>query len=256
MKGKKKVILDLLEEEKYRRVICYPSCKPEEFKQRFKELKKLQIRSIEFAGSKAIYGVPVLGKGCVGIVVAAYREREKMALKIRRSDADRVTMQHEAQMLQEANRINVGPRFFEVTQNFLLMEYVEGDLLPEWARALGGKDARERLCCVVHLVLEQAWRLDQAGLDHGELSNASKHVIVRSDVTPCIVDFETASVSRRVSNVTSLCQYLFIGGSVADLVCRELGNIDRKELVAALRAYKLKADRESFDEVLRFCCVL
>ncbi|MCK4477375.1 serine/threonine protein kinase [Candidatus Bathyarchaeota archaeon] len=256
MRKTKKITLELLNEEEYRRVICYPTCKAEELMRRLKELKELRIEAIQFVGQKYVQNIPVLGKGCVGIVVIAYRENKKVALKIRRTDADRLTMQREAQMLRKANKTDVGPRLLGTTKNFLLMEYVEGTLLPEWIKTLDGKNTRERLCYILRLVLEQAWRLDKAGLDHGELSHAPKHIIIKQNDSPCLVDFETASISRRVSNVTSLCQYLFIGSLTAKLIQKEIVNISEDELVNALRTYKKNRNRRNFDEVLRKCKVL
>jgi len=251
----KKITLELLNEEEYRRVICYPTYKAEELIRRLRELKALRIEAIQFAGQKYVQNIPVLGKGCVGIVVIAYRENKKVALKIRRTDADRLTMQREAQMLKKANKTNVGPRLLGTTKNFLLMEYIEGTLFPEWIRTLTGKDARKRLRHILRLVLEQAWRLDKAGLDHGELSHAPKHIIIKHNDSPRLVDFETASISRRVSNVTSLCQYLFIGSLTAKLIQRKLGKINEDELVNALRTYKKNRNRRNFEEILRKCKV-
>lgn len=256
MQNNKKITLESLSEEKYRSVICYPTYKKEELEHRLNELKKLNIKTIGFTGQKHVHNTPVLGKGCVGIVVTAYRKDEKVALKIRRTDANRSTMQHEAQMLKKANEISVGPCLLGMTRNFLLMEYVEGLLVPEWVRTLAGKGARRRLRDVLRLVLEQAWRLDKAGLDHGELSRAPKHIIVKLDDGPCLVDFETASIARHVSNVTSLCQYLFIGSPIAKLIQRQLGNIDKDNLVNVLRMYKESKDRKDFEEVLTGCGVL
>lgn len=255
MQNNKKITLKSLE-EKHRHIICYPTYKEEEFQHRIKELKKLNIKAIEFTGQKHVYNTPVLGKGCVGIVVEAFREDEAVALKIRRTDANRSTMQHEAQMLKKANKINIGPRLLGITKNFLLMEYVEGTLLPEWIKTLKGKNTRKRLRNVLRLALEQAWKLDEAGLDHGELSHAPKHVIVKPDDTPCLVDFETASISRHVSNVTSLCQYLFIGSPIAKLIQRKLGKINKDDLVKALKTYKKKRNKKNFEEILKQCKIL
>ncbi len=191
MKNNKKTPLKSLQEEKYGNVICYPTYNAEELKHRLKELRKLKIEAVEFIGQKLVSNIPVLGKGCVGIIVRAYRENERIALKIRRKDANRSTMQHEAQMLKKANEVSVGPQLLEINKDFLLMEYIEGLLLPEWIETLTGKNQKRRLCHVLRLVLEQAWRLDEAGLDHGELSRAPKHIIVKSDDVPCLVDFET-----------------------------------------------------------------
>lgn len=256
MKDDKKIALKSLSEEKYGLAICYPTCKTEEFKQRLRELRKLNIRAVEFTGQKRVSHTPVLGKGCVGIVVKAYKRNRKVALKIRRTDADRVSMRHEAQMLKKANSINIGPRLLGVTENFLLMEYVEGILLPDWIETLKEKDATQRLRRVLCSVLKQAWRLDKAGLDHGELSHAPKHIIVRQDDSPCLVDFETASTSRHVSNVTSLCQYLFIGSLLSEAIHRKLGRINRHDLINALRTYKKTRSRENFRKILRNCKVL
>ncbi|MDH5448822.1 MAG: serine/threonine protein kinase [Candidatus Bathyarchaeota archaeon] len=256
MKSNKKVTLELLGKEKYRRIICYPKYKTDEFKHRLKELKQLSIEAIEFTGQKHVHNTPVLGKGCVGIVVTAYKKDEKVALKIRRTDANRSTMQREAQMLKRANKINVGPGLLGITKNFLLMEYVEGLLLPEWTGTLTEKDVRKRLRRALRLILEQAWRLDKAGLDHGELSHAPKHIIVKPDDVPYLVDFETASISRHVSNVTSLCQYLFIGSPIAKYIQIQLDDIDKDNLVNALRTYKESRDRKDFKEVLSKCGVL
>ncbi len=162
-------------------------------------------------------------------------------------------MQREAEMLVKANAVGVGPRLLGTTENFLLMEFVEGTLLPQWVEIVKGRGTRSRIRKVLREILEQCWRLDQLGLDHGELSRAPKHVIVDSSDNPCLVDFETASLHRRISNVTSICQYLFIGSQTAKAIKRKLGEIDREELIKALRTYKQQRTRENFEKVLSVC---
>jgi len=218
-----------------------------------RELKQLGVKALEFGGEKKAFNVSVLGKGCVGIVVVAHLDRERAALKIRRVDADRVGMQHEADMLKTANTIGVGPSLIGISGNFLLMEFVEGTLLPKWIDELRGRGTRNRIRQVLRDVLEQCWRLDKIGLDHGELSRAPKHIIVDKDDQAHIVDFETASVQRRVSNVTSMCQYLFIGSQTAKAIRRKLGKIDQETLLTSLKNYKQNRTRDNFDKILRLC---
>jgi len=249
----KLIVLNQLREEQYGRVICYPRYDLRELKRRVKELEKLGVKAVEFAGGKTAFDVPVLGKGCVGIVVLALTNRGKVALKVRRVDADRAGMQREAEMLRKANAVDVGPCLLGTSENFLLMEFVDGTLLPEWVKIVKGRGTRSRIRRVLREVLEQCWRLDESGLDHGELSRAPKHVIVDSSDNPCLVDFETASIHRRVSNVTSICQYLFIGSQAAKAIKRKLGEIDREELIKALRTYKQQRTRENFEKVLSVC---
>lgn len=244
------VSLERLLEEPFASVLCYPKASKAEIEGRIKEMKKLGIKALEFRGEKQAFNMLVLGKGCVGIVVIAYRNREKVALKIRRVDSDRSRMQQEAEMLKVANAVNVGPKLLGVSDNFLLMQFIDGDLLPKWLKNCRGKTYLKR---VLKEVLEQCWRLDTAGLDHGELSHAAKHVIVDGENKVFIVDFETASLNRKPSNVTSIAQFLFISGAVAEKITKKLGIRDKKVLIDALRRYKLDKSRRNFEGILKVC---
>ena len=242
--------IEKLGEEPYASIICYPRSNCAELKKRLKELQKLGVEALEFCGGKEALGVRVLGKGCVGIVTVAYREGEKAALKIRRVDADRASMQTEAGRLRRANLSHVGPELLSVSRNFLLMQFIEGDLLLAWLEKESG---RASIKIVLRDVLEQCWRLDRAGLDHGELSHAPKHVIVDRKNVPFIVDFESASLNRRPCNVTSICQFLFFSGLTAEKVAEQLGKKDKNLIISALRDYKNDRIRENFDRVLKTC---
>jgi len=162
------VPLKQLLDEKYGRIMCYPRHDLRELRRRIKELKKLGVTAVDFVGDKTVFNVPVLGKGYVGVVVTALTDQGKVALKIRRVDADRTGMQHEAEMLRRANSIGVGPRLLNATENFLLMEFIKGTLLPQWVEMLKGRGTRSRIRRVLRAVLEQCWKLDENGLDHGE----------------------------------------------------------------------------------------
>jgi putative serine/threonine protein kinase len=242
--------IEELRGEPFASVLCYPKPSKSELNKRLKELEKLGVTALEFSGEKQVSNLKVLGKGCVGVVVIAYRNREKAALKIRRVDADRAGMRHEAEMLKVANTVNVGPRLLGFSDNFLLMQFIDGILLPEWLEKCRGKT---RLKKVLEEVLEQCWRLDTACLDHGELSHAPKHVIINGENHVFIVDFETASLNRKPSNVTSIAQFLFINGAVAEKITQKLGVKDKKVVIEALRRYKLDKSRRNFETLLEVC---
>jgi putative serine/threonine protein kinase len=244
------ITLEELKEEPYASVICYPRRSRTELKKRIAELQKLGIETLEFSGEKEAFNTPVLGKGCVGIVVVAYRKGEKLALKIRSVDADRPSMTQEAGMLQKANSVRVGPGFLGASKNFLLMQFIDGDLLPRWLEKRKEKAQLSKVLCTV---LEQCWRLDEAGLDHGELSHAPKHIIIDEKGKPFIVDFEAASTNRKPSNVTSICQFLFINGEVAKKLGEKLGEKDGDLIIKALRHYKKDRTHANFEKVLEVC---
>ena len=241
--------LNELSEEPFASIICYPRIIKTELKKRLSELRKLKITGIEFSGQKRILNLRVMGKGCVGIVVIALRRKRRVALKIRRIDADRKNMTREAKLLEKANEVGVAPKLIDACKNFLVMELVSGDLLPEWVEK---KVSKEESCRVFKDILEQCWRLDMIGLDHGELSHAPKHIIVNKKQKPIIVDFETASVERRPSNVTSACQFLFMNKRTSKISIK-LGLDDRKSIIDALRSYKKNRNRTNFIDVLESC---
>jgi putative serine/threonine protein kinase len=243
-----------LEKEGYARIVCYPRVDADELGRRLAEMKRLGVDALSFRGDKKVNNVQVLGKGYVGIVVLAKTEFGLAALKIRRTDSGRTGMWHEAEILERANSVGVGPKLLGCSENLLLMEFVDGQPFPKWVEGVAEtEDARLDAKKVLNEILEQCWRLDEVGVDHGELSNAPKHIIVRGDGGVCILDFESASVQRRVSNVTSACNYLFMKGSIAETVRRKVVDVNSGSLLEALRAYKEDRTRNNFERILKLC---
>jgi putative serine/threonine protein kinase len=245
--------VDQLNKEPYSSVLCFPKPNEHEVQSRIQELCSLGVVALEFSGATSVFGVkvPVLGKGFVGIVVVAYVNGTRTAIKILRQDAGRPNLLHEASMLAKANAARVAPRFIRASKNFIVMQLVDGDLLPNWLKANKDPTTVKR---VLRDALEQCWRLDEAGLDHGELSKAPKHLLVDKDEKVFIVDFETASAERRVSNVTAVCQYFFLGKSSAAAVISEVfGENNRTVMLDALKTYKNDRNRENFEILLGIC---
>jgi putative serine/threonine protein kinase len=228
-------------------LITYPKYSESEYKDRIAEMESLGISSIILGGETTVNGSPVVGKGCVGIVVKAkVRSNNKIrALKIRRIDADRNNMNEESRLHRIANGVGVGPRLEGQTKNLIAMEYIPGQNIIDWVADSERSDMRS----VARDILEQCFRLDMAGLDHGELSRLSRHVIV-SDRS-CIIDFESASTKRKTSNVTAAAQSIFLYGLVANRVKRILGDDTCSEkVINALRRYKQAQTRDNFETVL------
>jgi putative serine/threonine protein kinase len=138
-----------------------------------------------------------------------------------------------------------------VSQNFLLMEFIDGDLLPCWIEK---SEEPEALRNVLRKIIVQCAKLDSISLDHGELSKAPKHIIIDALQEPYIVDFETASLRRRPSNVSAICQYLFSSrGAVAQLISERIGPRDIDNIIDTLRIYKHSLTQEGLTEVLNAC---
>jgi putative serine/threonine protein kinase len=243
------VPLSKLAKEPYSSILGYPKATRGELSKRIAELKKLGIKGVSFTGATILNNIPVLGKGYVGVVVLSNQGKKTVALKIRRIDSSRSEMQSEAKLLRLANEVDVGPKLLDSSKNFIIMEYLEGKKIIDWIRDLKGKGSAAKLRATIRKVLEDCYGLDKIRLDHGELSHIHKHVVVGKKT--CIVDFESASVNRRTSNVTSATQSIFIGSGIANLVKKIIKVPNRKELIASLKKYKNDQSRENFEGVLQ-----
>ena len=237
-------------EEPYSKILGYPNATNRQIKSRINELEKLKIKSISFRGPTTLGNLAILGKGYVGVVVIAKKGNKKVALKIRRMDSQRKGMKNEGVLLKLVNSVNVGPKMFDVSKNFLIMEYLDGEKFSNWIEMLSGTGSVKKLKSTIKSVLEDCYRLDQIGFDHGELSNISKHVIVgKSKVS--IIDFESSSTKRKPSNVTSITQAFFIGSGIARTAQKIYKNSSKKKIIDALKLYKQEKTRVNFDSLLK-----
>lgn len=234
---------------KYSRILTYPVLDNFEARKRVRELLAAGVTEIRFSGRTLIDGVPVLGKGCVGIVVEAILDGIPVALKIRRHDADRASMVNEGRLLRLANSVDVGPRLVTATKNLLAMELFEGLPLFRWAESPRARNPRI-VAGLLSRLLSSCFRLDSIGLDHGELSHAPKNVLVSDDAEPCIVDFESASAVRRAANVTSLLQY-FVFGRISKMIPASRLFPERKMIVKSLSQYKQEPSVANFQNILK-----
>jgi len=237
-----------LAKEPHSTILGYPKATKSQIQSRIKELKKIGVDGVSFEGPMIINKICVLGKGYTGVVVLAKKGSKKVALKIRRIDSPRKDMTGEATLLQAANNVGVGPKLIASSKNFLVMEYLDGKKIYDWVKELGGKGSAASLKFTIRKVLTDCYKLDSAGLDHGELSNITKHVIVGKSIT--MIDFESSSLERKVSNVTSASQAILIGSGLAKMVNRIYKLPQKQKIISALRKYKELRTQESFDSVL------
>ena len=245
------VLIEDLVKKPYREILAYPKPSDESVESRIRQLKSLGIEGLEFEGPLRIGKLSVLGKGVVGLVVGGIADGGRVAVKIRRVDSRRRSMLHEAEMMRAANKAGIGPECLGSSEDVLEMQFLDGQRLPLWLSSLKGRGRKARVKATVKTLLQQCVRLDAYGLDHGELSRAHKNVLVSTGDYPWILDYESASLMRRVNNFTSLAQYILLSGRFSRKVTRILGPLDRDELVKYLRLYKSGRTNEAFESTLK-----
>ena len=237
-------------EEPYSLILGYPKATNHQIKSRINELEKLKIKSILLTGPTTLGKLAILGKGYVGVVVLAKKGNKQVALKIRRTDSQRKDMKNESILLKLVNSVGVGPKMFAVSKNFLVMEYIEGKKISDWVDLLKGLGSTKKLKSTIKKILQDCYKLDRLGFDHGELSNVSKHVIV-GKTKSTLIDFESSSTKRKPSNVTSITQAFFIGSGIARKTQKIYKNPPKEKIINALKQYKQEKSLESFDQLLK-----
>jgi len=240
--------ISVFKKDPYKKILSFPKVKDSEIKKRIVELKKLGISHVSFTGPLRIEKCNILGKGYVGMVVLVKKEKEIFALKIRRTDSPRKNMTDEARLLRIANKIGIGPKFIKNSKNFLIMEYIDGEKIIDWVKKskIKSKDLRS----VINNVLRECYLLDNAGLDHGELSTIDKHVIVGKNRNT-IIDFESSSTKRKSSNVSAATQAIFIGTGLAKIIRKKIKIPRKDKIIRLVRHYKKMKTEESFNELLQ-----
>jgi putative serine/threonine protein kinase len=204
-------------------------------------LKQLGVDGVCFDPTDKIV---MVGKGFRNIVVACTRRGEIVAAKIRRIDYVDKDATREAAMLRMANEVGAGPRLLGSHGPALLMELIDGEDLTSWLLRLS-ENEREEALRVLSDLLKQCFMLDRAGINHDELSDASKHVL-RTDRGAVILDFGSAKITNRPSNLTSIINYLF-HGPIRRVSLEILGM--RKPPNESLRRYKSLLSWDAFVEI-------
>jgi putative serine/threonine protein kinase len=234
----------------YLTVLTYPRPNLKMARSRIRQLVGLGIERVTFEGRTKIGRLGLVGIGTVGLVVeGSGKGRETYALKIRRADANRESMVEEFRLTQLANRVRVGAPAYGCTKDVMSMLYVKGVGLEDYVKAATGRGSARRVRELAHALLNQCRKLDLIGLDHGQLSNLRKHVIVDGE-TPYIIDFESASQNRTTKNVTTAAQYLFVGSRLSPRIRRTLSIKSSDEILEALRRYKGEMSDENYVRLL------
>ncbi len=231
-----------------RQLLAYPNGDEDALTHRWAELQTLGIDAIYAYGPATLVGVEILGVGYCGVVLRVRHKGQDRVLKALREPAPQASLRIESAMLMRANTVNVGPQYIAHSDNFLLMDYISGPMLVDWLQA---SQSADMIHAVVSQLIHQAYRLDQLGLDHGDLRCITAHALVRS-AGPILIDFSGASLDRRPANVTTLVQGLFISTYVAKLLRPWFPHVQKLKLIEHLRCYKQQLSWAACSRLLQY----
>jgi putative serine/threonine protein kinase len=232
-------------------LICYPKFNAVNYATKIKDLFLLDLKFIILEGNTVLYNNNILGKGCEGLVLKVENiKKEIMALKIKRTDSCRFSMKNEFDFYKLANMYKIGPKVYSFTVDMLLMEFLDGFSAEYWF--LKTKLDPCMIKTVVISILNQCFTLDKINLDHGQLNKLYNHIIISPDDLKCtIIDFESASKYRKVSNLTSAFQGLLFKGIISKQIQKYIDYENKKnEFLKLLTKYKRDISQENFDSII------
>ena len=252
-----------LNQDQINQLLGYPCSFPEIQQLRRQELANYHLDGLYSAGDTIIDNLNILGLGYVGLVVLVIKNQRQFALKIRRTNSKKDNLQAEAKALKQVNELDIAPQLYQASNNqvneldiapqlyqasnnFILMEYVIGQPFLEWLKMAIADHNRQPIYTVLDSLLEQAFQLDQIGLDRDDMKCITKDVIVTSEMCPVLLDFSGASGDRRPQNVTALVQGLFWGSVVANYLKPIFPHCTQDIFLPYLRRYKAKPNRGNF----------
>lgn len=139
---------------------------------------------------------------------------------------------NEAYWLLVLNKRKIGPKLFCFGNDFIVMEFVEGQRILDFFESADKKSILK----VVDDVLEQCKKLDDFQVDKKELTNPYKHIIVRKG-KPIMIDFERCRSTPTPKNVTQFVQFL-TSGRVSAIFLEKGIVIDKDKLRSFAKRYK------------------
>jgi putative serine/threonine protein kinase len=148
-----------------------------------------------------------------------------------------------------ANAADIGPILIDFSENFILMEFINGRNIVAWSA--GDGILNEDIYNVLVSTLEQCYALDRIKLDHGQLSHLKCHLIISLQKKPTIIDFESASVGRKPSNVTAAANTFLTARSLYPRLNYIVRKNQTEEIIRSLSEYKKTMTRESFDKIIK-----
>jgi predicted Ser/Thr protein kinase len=155
-----------------------------------------------------------------------------LKLKKEKQKSTRINMvSKEVIHLKKANLIGIGPKLidFNEKEKWILMEFIKGKTLAEFIEE---KPSKKDLNKVIKLLFEQAKKLDEINLDHGQLAGKAKNILIQKNLVPVIIDFEKASQKRKPHNLNVLKAMFFFNkhGLIYEKIKEILNEKEIKEL--------------------------
>lgn len=195
----------------------------------------------EIINIKGLSNLDYFSKGKRGIVYKAiYNSRvcqdKKVVVKVKKPESKAIgKISHEADFLKKLNKHKIGPKLYDNSEDYLIMELIQGITIKDFFEKSQEKEKRK----ISIRILKQLRTLDILGIDKEEMHNPYKHIIIKNKNTPIMIDFERAHFTQNPKNITQFVQYL----------CINL-DIDKEKIRKLAAMYKRDHSDKSFNKII------
>ena len=170
--------------------------------------------------------IDFIGKGHRGVVFKGIlNNNHYIALKVPRVNAKN-TIINEGTIMTETNKFGVAPIVYNYSENFLIMELLNGVNLRDYLKNdnLNKKELQQ----IIQETLKQCLKLDLHNIDHTEIQGGKHIIINRENKTVKLLDFDKAKKQNKPHNFTSAVS-LFYGKCHTSKKIKEILNIPEKD---------------------------
>lgn len=186
-----------------------------------------------------------LAKGKRGYVYTAQYKNKMVIVKAENPDVKAPsTILFEAKWLQKMNKNKIGPKFFFAKENFLMMEYIVGELFLEYLE----KRTKKEILKMIQEVFSQMYALDTLGVSKKEMTHPHKHIIIRDNV-PYLIDFERCRATEDPKNVTQFLQFITSFQVKVHLEKKGI-HLDKEKMMRLAKEYKDKRTKEKYESIV------
>jgi putative serine/threonine protein kinase len=223
----------------YHKIVCYPNKKQSLCLYRIENIKNIGIEKLYSFGKVQIDSYNIIGKGHAAIVaLAKHRVYGIVALKIRRIDSKRSSLECEAKLLEATYQCGYTPKLYLYTDDFIVREYIDGLTIKEFLEMV---HSREDIIDLIKHLLLAAYSLDRLGVDIYELSRPYKQVILLcgDPKKPFFIDLESGGYSSRPSNVARIINFVIAEGSKRKNIIRDGIKLDGDKIQLLFKLIKI-----------------
>ena len=158
-----------------------------------------------FSKPELIIKNPVkIDEGWRGVIYAGEYKGKKVSLKIAKSQENIEAINKEAGILEILRGKKEFPQILERGNGYFIYEFIEGAPFKSIKDKGIIKEVLKRLVDIARF-------LDISGINHGELNNIEKNVLVNvkdSNIDVYLLDFDRGGFSKKTHNVSQLIQVL------------------------------------------------